>query len=103
MRERVNEMDDGKRDRRDYYCLVVSYELGLYESKRIQYFCKYGLAHVNSWKLLSCLGRVSQYEKYYCLVLKFLIILGLRRRATVSESIIRKGLKPKYSGNTRST
>ena len=48
-------------------------------------------------KVLSCPGLVSHYGKYYCLVLKFLIILELRRRVSVSESIIRKGLE----SNTR--
>ena len=32
-----------------------------------------------------------------------MIILELHSHATVSESIIRKGLKPQYPGNTRST
>ena len=49
------------------------------------------------------LGLVSQYEKYYCLVLEFFIILELRRRATKSDSIIRKVLKRKYPENSRST
>ena len=51
----------------------------------IQYFCNYWLALENSLKFLSCLGLFGQYEKYYCLVLKFFIILELRRRATKSE------------------
>ena len=44
--------------------------IGLQESKTIQYFCNYCLAFVNSWKYPSCLGLVSKYKKYYCLVLK---------------------------------
>ena len=50
--------------------------LGLHESNTIQYFCNYCLALVNSWKFLHCLGLASQYEKYYCIALKFLIILS---------------------------
>ena len=49
--------------------------LELHENKTIQYFCNYCLDLVNSWKFLSCIGLVSLYEKYYCLVLKLLIIL----------------------------
>ena len=50
-------------------------KLGLHESETIQYFCNFCFALGNSWKFISCLGLISQYEKYYCLVLKFLIIL----------------------------
>ena len=51
--------------------------------EQIQYFCNY------------CLDLFDQYEKYYCFVLKFLIILELHRRATVSKSLINKSLKLK--------
>ena len=51
--------------------------VGLHESNAIQYFCSYCLARVNSWKFIHCFGLVSQYEKYYCLVLKFLIIVSV--------------------------
>ena len=64
------------------------FELGLHESETIQYFSDYCLALGNSSKVLSCLGLFSQYKKYYCFVLKFLIILELRRCATKSESIV---------------
>ena len=37
---------------------------------------------------LSCLDLFCQYEKYYCLVLKFLIILKFRKRATIFKMII---------------
>ena len=80
-----------------------SSQLGLHENKTIQYFCNHCLALINSWKFLSCLDLVNQYEKYSCLVLKFLIILELRKCATVGESIFRKGLKSKYPGKIRST
>ena len=74
--------------------LLISYRtcmftcMAVYKSKTIEYFCNYCLALVTSWKFISCIGLLSQYEKYYCLVLKFLIIFELRRRATVSEPII---------------
>ena len=60
--------------------------LRLHKSETIQYYCNYCPALGNFWKFLSCL--FSQYEKYYCLVLKFLIILELRRHTTKGESII---------------
>ena len=53
-----------------------TYLVELHESKTIEYFCNYCLALVNSSKFLSCLGLTSQYEKYYCLVFKFLILLS---------------------------
>ena len=37
----------------------------IHESKKIQYFCNYCLALVNSRKFLSCIALVSQCEKYY--------------------------------------
>ena len=89
-RDNDDDVRDGARARRESWasvcvCVCVGDELGLHESKIIQYFCNDCLALVNYWKFISCLGLVSQYEKYYGLVLKFFIILELRRRAAVSD------------------